>query len=355
MKGAPLLRLLTVGSIVADIRVEAPHLPQRGGDVIGSAASINAGGGFNVLAAAARNGLRSVFAGRHGVGQFGDRIRAELAREKITALLPPSSDGDSGFCLVVVEPDGERTFITSPGVEAEIGDRNLEKIELGPSDAVFVSGYDLNYPRLGGEIARWIAAWRKECFLAVDPGPLVASIPGADLDVALARANLLTLNRGEAALLAGADQIGDIAARLMRRLARRALLAVRDGAEGCFLCGGGIAEGLIHIPAPIVKAVDTTGAGDTHTGVLLAAIAAGVDLISAATRANAAAAISVTRRGPATAPSTKELDDFLASSRNSNSGRKNKTTAAQTMRVHHENGRQDHDVSHQPQDLSRPH
>ena len=58
-------------------------------------------------------------------------------------------------------------------------------------------------------------------------------------------------------------------------------------------------------------AVDTNGAGDCHTGVLLAEVAAGRGWVGAARRANAAAAIKVTRRGPATAPTAAEVDDFL--------------------------------------------
>ncbi len=79
-------RLFTVGSIVADIRLEAPHLPVRGGDVIASSARISAGGGFNILCAAARQGLRCVFAGRHGAGPYGERIRAELLREGVSVV-----------------------------------------------------------------------------------------------------------------------------------------------------------------------------------------------------------------------------------------------------------------------------
>jgi pfkB family carbohydrate kinase len=82
--GAP-PRLFTVGSIVADIRLEVPHLPVRGGDVLASAGHISAGGGFNILCAAARQGLRCIFAGRHGSGPHGERIRAELAREGVIA------------------------------------------------------------------------------------------------------------------------------------------------------------------------------------------------------------------------------------------------------------------------------
>jgi sugar/nucleoside kinase (ribokinase family) len=57
--------------------------------------------------------------------------------------------------------------------------------------------------------------------------------------------------------------------------------------------------------------VDTNGAGDTHTGVLLAERAAGASWSHAAARANAAGAIKVTRRGPDTAPTRAEIDDFL--------------------------------------------
>jgi sugar/nucleoside kinase (ribokinase family) len=58
--------------------------------------------------------------------------------------------------------------------------------------------------------------------------------------------------------------------------------------------------------------VDTTGAGDTHTGVFLAALLSGRDAPAAARTANAAAAFAVTRRGPAAAPTAAELAGFLA-------------------------------------------
>ncbi|WP_370518501.1 PfkB family carbohydrate kinase [Nostocoides sp. HKS02] len=67
-----------------------------------------------------------------------------------------------------------------------------------------------------------------------------------------------------------------------------------------------------HLPGHPQEAIDTNGAGDTHTGVLVACRAAGSDWDTAARRANAAGAIKVTRRGPATAPTAAEIDAFLA-------------------------------------------
>lgn len=65
------------------------------------------------------------------------------------------------------------------------------------------------------------------------------------------------------------------------------------------------------MPGFPVAAVDTTGAGDTHTGVFIAALAGGAGPAAAARTANAAAALAVTRRGPATAPGRAELARFL--------------------------------------------
>jgi sugar/nucleoside kinase (ribokinase family) len=65
------------------------------------------------------------------------------------------------------------------------------------------------------------------------------------------------------------------------------------------------------VPGFLVDVLDTNGAGDTHTGTFIAALAGGADELSAARAANAAAALSVTRRGPATAPTAAELTRFL--------------------------------------------
>jgi len=78
--------------------------------------------------------------------------------------------------------------------------------------------------------------------------------------------------------------------------------------------GGSGQHGMLlsHIQAPAVTAVDTTGAGDAHCGVFLAALADGLTASDAARRANAAAALAVTRPGAAVSPSRGELDQFLA-------------------------------------------
>src|SRR5699024_6861869 len=88
------------------------------------------------------------------------------------------------------------------------------------------------------------------------------------------------------------------------------MTVLRVGARGAFLAGPGTPA--TAVPAPEVDAVDTNGAGDAHTGVLCAQLAAGEELLSAVRRAGVAAALAVTRHGPATAPSAPETDAALA-------------------------------------------
>jgi sugar/nucleoside kinase (ribokinase family) len=71
-------------------------------------------------------------------------------------------------------------------------------------------------------------------------------------------------------------------------------------------------QDLQHLLARRVEVVDTTGAGDAHTGTFMAALAAGVEPVEAANRANVAASIAVNRAGPATAPTSEELRRALA-------------------------------------------
>jgi sugar/nucleoside kinase (ribokinase family) len=271
------------------------------------------GGGFNVMAAAARQGMPVRYAGGHGTGPWGDLVRAALAAEGIKPLRQPDPEADTGFDVAFVQPDAERTFVTSVGAETHPG--GWDRIAVEPGDAVYVSGYGLVPPPAGGAdgglaagldggLGEWAAALPGGVLVFADPGPLVADIPAATLDALLARCDWWSCNQREAALMTGSEDPVAAARQLLRRT--RAVL-VRMGALGCVVA---TADDLVTVPAPSVDVVDTTGAGDAHAGVFLAGLWDGLDPASAARRANAAAALAVTRDGPATAPSRRELDNF---------------------------------------------
>ena len=310
-------RLVFAGEAIVDLLMRVPALPERGGDMLAESASVEVGGGFNIMAAAVRQGLPVVYAGGHGAGPWGDRVRAALAAEGIRLLRTSDPDRDTGFDVGLVEANGERTFVTTLGAESLREPDAWDLVRLRPGDAVYVSGYGLVPAGSGPVLGAWAASLPPGVLLFADPGPLVADIPAAVLDAVLARCDWWSCNRREAALLTGSDDPAEAARRLIRRAAQADVI-VRSGADGCVLAvrvagsGTGYSLSLSHVAAPAVTAVDTTGAGDAHSGVFLAGLAAGLTTGEAARRANAAAALAVTRSGAATSPTRAELDRFLA-------------------------------------------
>lgn len=303
-------RLLLAGSVLVDIRMTVDRLPDRGGDQIARRTEVQSGGGFNVLVAAVRNGLPAALAGRHGSGPFGQRVRRDLDANGIPVLLPPATDGDTGFAITLIEPDGERTFVTSPGAESALTAESLATVPVNDDDALYLSGYDLCYPGTGPALAGWIATLPAQVLLVLDPGPVVAEIPPDLVNAVLDRADILTLNLREAGLLTGSRDPGAAARMLAGRTRNGTLVVLRRGAAGSTVATAGSADGPVTVPAPSVAAVDTTGAGDSHTGILVAGLAQGLAPIAAVRRAGIGAALSVTRDGSATAPTSAEIDCF---------------------------------------------
>jgi sugar/nucleoside kinase (ribokinase family) len=309
-------RLVFAGEAIVDLLMRVPALPERGGDMLAESAAIEVGGGFNIMAAAVRQGLPVIYAGGHGTGPWGDRVRAALAAEGIRLLRPPDPDADTGFDVALVEAGGERTFVTMLGAESLTEPDAWDLVRVRPGDAVYISGYGLVSPGSGEVLGAWAAALPPGVLLFVDPGPLVADIPAAVLDQVLDRCDWWSCNQREAALFTGGDDPAEAARRLIRRTGQADVI-VRAGSDGCMVAmrvsGPAMEQGLAlsHIAAPAVTAVDTTGAGDAHSGVFLASLAAGLTVGAAARRANAAAALTVTRAGAATSPTRAELDRFL--------------------------------------------
>lgn len=300
------MRLLHLGNVVIDLVLTVGDLPPRGGDVIASSTATTPGGGFNVMAAAVRQGLPTLYAGAHGTGPFGALARDALAGAGIKWLHPAREDLDTGFVVTLVDSTGERTFVTSRGAEATLTGDELPTLD--DDDLVYLSGYSLLHDSNRAALLPWLAKLPDDIEVFFDPGPLVAEIPEPALEAVLARVDWWSSNAAEATLLTGMLDPVD-AARAVRGRTCRADVLVRTGPGGCVLAVRG--QDVTQVDGFAVQAVDLNGAGDAHAGAFLAGIAQGKEPAEAARRANAAAAIAVTRRGPATAPTRDELEAYL--------------------------------------------
>jgi sugar/nucleoside kinase (ribokinase family) len=305
---APAPRVVHTAQALVDEVVVVDALPVRGGNAVAQSYARYAGGAVTILVSAARSGAEAVLAGAVGTGPNGDLVRSALAAEGVTVSSPPVPDLDTGICFVMVEPSAERTFVTTQGAERRISVESLRTSAPVAGDLVCLSGFSL-VGRTRDPLVEWLDALADGVVVVLDPGAAFADLPRELQQHVLARTSVWTSNAAEAEQLTGhADPAASVDA-LAGRLPRGAVAIVRDGPRGCHLREGGRTT---YLPGYPQKAVDTNGAGDTHTGVLVACRAAGASWEIAARRANAAGAITVTRRGPATAPTAAEIDTFLA-------------------------------------------
>ena len=302
-------RLFNLDTVMVDVVMRVVALPTRGSDALASSHVVTTGGGFNVMSAAARQGMDVTYVGRLGRGAFSDLARADLASLSIQVPVESASELDVGFCVVLVDASGERTFVTAPGAELTLSSAHLATVVPSEGDYVFLSGYSLVYPEIGPSVAAWIAGLAAGVVVAFDPAPRVLDIEASILDPVLARTDWLLLNTVEAMALSGEEEMGDVLEVLLTVSGRRGIVIHADE-RGCLLA---TREGDVHEVAGFtIEVLDTNGAGDTHDGVLLAELAGGSSALEAATRANAAAALAVERVGPATCPTREAITAFVA-------------------------------------------
>ena len=302
-------RLLHSGQVIVDLVMAVDQLPRSGGDVLAQSASFQAGGGFNVMAAAVRNGLPVVYLGRHGQGRFGDLARAAMQAEGIEMSLAPSVGRDTGLCVALTEASTERSFISYIGAEGELAAEDLAAVKVQAKDYVYVSGYSLLQAAKAQALLDWLLLLPATVQVVFDPGPLLESPHSPLMSALLSRIDIWTSNGVEAQAFTGHDHIAQALLALHDLLPAQALLVVRDGPRGCWISHQ---RHSVQVPGFKVEAVDSNGAGDAHAGVFIAGLAQGLAPVPAARRANAAAALAVTWWGPATAPGPAQVDVLLA-------------------------------------------
>lgn len=303
-------RLVNLDTVMMDMVLTVASLPARGGDAEVFSRVVTTGGGFNVMSAAARQGVPVTYAGLVGHGPFAAIARTDLAREGIEA---PLTDGDSdlGLCVVLVESSGERTFVTSPGAEQRVSAHALLSVRLRAGDHLYVSGYNFVYPTLATEVLQWWRSLPGDVVVAFDPGPRVRDLAPAVIDEVLARTDWLLLNDDEANALTSLLDASAQASALVQRV--RVGVVVHRGEGGCVVATKDAPP--IALPAVATTVLDTNGAGDTHNGVFLANLLDGLAPQTAARRANYAASVAISRLGPAQSPDKADVDAWYAAFR----------------------------------------
>lgn len=285
------MAVYNLGSINLDHVYRVPHLPRPGETLSAVDYAVGLGGkGANQSVAAAKAGavIRHIgCVGREGTWALG-RLRdygVDVSRVTI-------GEQPTGHAIINVDPDGKNAIVIFPGANHGIdAAAMIEALADGASgDTLMIQ----NETSLRVEAAR--IAQQKRMFVVYSAAPFDAEAVRAILP----HVSLLVVNEGEAAQLQAA--LGS---------RPEVDMVITRGSKGAEWISVG-AEPVFQ-PAFRVTPVDTTGAGDTFIGTLVAGIDLGLSRAEAMRRAAAAAAIQVTRPSAAQAiPTADEVNAFLA-------------------------------------------
>lgn len=285
--------ILNFGSINLDLVYRVPALP-KAGETLGSTdyRRYLGGKGINQSIAAHRSGAEVRHIGC--LGADGAWLREQIADFGLCHDGISTVETHTGHAVIFVDDAGENQIVLSEGSNGAFTEGQISAA-LDSADPESDWIMCQNETNLVHELAR--SAKDRGFCIAYSAAPFVAehAIP------MLAHINLLAVNEGEAAALQAA--LG----KDVRCLSLDALL-ITKGAAGVDLYMPG--QEVVHQPAFVVTPQDTTGAGDTFVGALIARLDDGP--VQALRFAAAAAAIQVTRPGAASAiPTYTETCDFL--------------------------------------------
>ncbi len=299
--------IVVVGSSNADLVIKAPRLPKPGETVTNGAFFRARGGkGANQAVAAARAGGRVVLIASIGRDALGDDAIAGFEAEGIdTTQVRRTAELPTGVALIMVDAAAQNAIAVAEGANALLSARDIRACEpVIAAAAVLVAQLEIPLEAVTEAIA---IAHARGCRVILNPAP------ARDLsDELLSRVSVLTPNASETERLTGIaphddPSLGRAADALLARGIGAAVITL--GASGVFVA---TAERRERIEAWPVVPEDTTGAGDVFSGALAVGLADGTPLFEAVRFANAAAALSVTRRGAQpSAPRRPEITRLL--------------------------------------------
>ncbi|WP_425079458.1 ribokinase [Ruegeria denitrificans] len=286
------MTIWNLGSINADMVYDLPHLPAPGETLAAHGLDRFLGGkGANMSVAAARAGSRVSHIG--AVGHDGRWAKDRLTEYGVDTRYISEVDLPTGHAIIAVDAEGENLIILYPGANHALDISHLgQALSSASTGDLLILQNETNAQVEAAQLGRKLGL--TVCYAA-------APFQAQAVQAVLPYLDFLILNEIEAEQLRQETGMG--AADLPVRH-----VIVTLGSKGARYLQQG--KDPVEFAAHKVQAVDTTGAGDTFTGYVLAGMDRGMPMEQAILQANRAAALMVTRHGTADViPDLREVRD----------------------------------------------
>lgn len=299
--------IFVVGSFVAGITIRVPRQPAAGETIMGDAFDMGPGGkGFNQAVAAKRAGAVVNMILCTGNDSFGDMAEQMLFTEQIPkSLLLKINGANTGCGMVTLLHSGENSIIINAGANNQLSSGMVREAAEYIANSKIVMA-QLEVPDDAIETA-FLLAKKNHCITILNPAPARTLSPAI-----IRNTDILTPNETEAKILLGLPPDADIpissVAHQMRLLGFSTIVMTR-GRHGALII---TKDQMIEVEAPLISVIDPTGAGDCFNGNLAYAMAHGLSLEPAVTRAVYAGAFCAGHLGVIHGlPKKNELEEYM--------------------------------------------
>ncbi len=296
-------KIIVIGSSNTDMVVKSPELPKPGETILGGTFLMNAGGkGANQAVAAARLGGDVTLVAKVGNDIFGKKSVEGFKQENInTEFVFIDENTPSGTALIMVNEEGENCIVVAPGANAQLLPVDIEQVKDISEAAIILMQLEIPIETIAAVIT--IAKTNKRRVI-INPAP-AQQLP----DELLNGLFLITPNETEAKLLTGVHVDDEVTASqaaevFLNKGVQNVIITL--GKQGAYFQNNDLQ---FTAEAPVVKAMDTTAAGDTFSGAIAVAVTENMEWKQAIEFAVKAASISVTKMGAqASVPYRHEME-----------------------------------------------
>lgn len=245
---------------------------------VGPAKEISGGSAANTIAGIAHLGGRTAYVGKVKDDQLGAIFAHDLRAQGAvyeTALAPKSEVAETGRCIVIVTPDGERSMNTYLGVTEFLSPDDIDTDQMAQADWIYLEGYRFDGPESHAAFAKAIDACKgaggRVSITLSDPF-CIERHRDAFRDVVRDHVDLLFCNRAEMLSMYQTEDFDDALAQAASDVG---IVACTDSEHGVHILAG---SQHWHVPAVPTDIVDATGAGDLFAGAFLWGLSNGHDL-----------------------------------------------------------------------------
>lgn len=254
-------KVLLLGGLLVDRYLHLMYYPERGEDTLINEEKEYIGGcPYNVAISLKNLGADPIVYSAIGNGPLGQFIEDEITTKKFDkSCIFKAQNGESGYCLIMLDNDKERTFFAKHGCEGQFSSEIISDSLFDEIEYIYLTGIYLLYKENNQDLIRFLAKAKQHGKKIVfDVAPMIGSIPKEIIEQILPLCHTIKVNKNERITL---EKIIESELSKSQLLSNIYCIIETNGSHGSIAYYNNKS---IHISSYPTTVLDSNGAGDNY-------------------------------------------------------------------------------------------